>query len=154
MSSLSTSPAASTPRRFRLAIPHPAEGWSVLIAHAVVVVTTGVAMARIPDAPGVGGVVTLALAGMIFGLVLAKVRTTDLLAHLAAFMVGIVGAVTVVAEGLTTVSGSRVERLNYVGLALTDAFQQRSGVIIGGDQIVAGVMIGLMAWLVAILPAV
>ncbi len=121
----------------------------MLIAHAVVVVTTGVAMARIPDAPGVGGLVTLALAGMIFGLVLAKVRTTDLLAHLAAFMVGIIGAVSVVAEGLTAVSGSRVERLNYVGLALTDAFQQRSGVIIGGDQIVAGVMIGLMAWLVA-----
>ncbi len=121
----------------------------MVIAHAVVLATTGVAMSNIPDAPGTSGLVLLALGGMLFGLLLAKVRTTDLLAHVGAFMVGVLASTAVVAEGLTTVSTSRVERLNWVGVALTGALQRTSSGIADQDQLVGAVMIGLMAWLVA-----
>ncbi|MFM8530081.1 MAG: hypothetical protein ACKOD2_10480, partial [Ilumatobacteraceae bacterium] len=61
MSSIAPSPAAPFWRRIRIPSLNPAEGWSVVIAHAVVLATTGGAMSNIPDAPGTSGLVVLAV---------------------------------------------------------------------------------------------
>ncbi|HEU0116885.1 MAG TPA: transglutaminase domain-containing protein, partial [Thermomicrobiales bacterium] len=140
----STADRAAEPR-FRLA---PAEGWLTLFLHAVILVAAALTVGRAPMAPPRADLIVLTLGGLLCGLLLAKVRAPDLLAHALSFFVGAAVAMTLTAEHLTAI-GSRRQRLEFLFAQLGD-WQQSivSGQPIDDPRLFA-IVLGLTVWLVA-----
>ncbi|HEX5499886.1 MAG TPA: hypothetical protein VFX03_11685, partial [Thermomicrobiales bacterium] len=96
--------------RFRLA---PAEGWLTLFLHAVILVAAALTVGRAPMAPPRGDLIVLTLGGLLCGLLLAKVRAPDLLAHALSFCFGAAVALALTAERLDAI-GSRRQRIEFL----------------------------------------
>src|SRR3712207_9334123 len=75
----------------------PVEGWTIVLLHALLTLLAGWAVERAEWAPWLDRVAWVAPLGALFGLILAKCRVPDLLAHLLATGWGILLAVRITA---------------------------------------------------------
>ena len=137
--------AADRPRRLRRLVP--AEGWSVLVLHAVVLLAAAWTVELTPLAPPRADLVALALGGMLVGLGLGKLRAPDGLAHLLAFTSGLGVAAWLAAARIA--EGNELEALRWLGEQALEWY----GLIVSGRQVegpeLFGVVLGLTVWLVA-----
>ncbi|HET7095176.1 MAG TPA: hypothetical protein VFI22_16930, partial [Thermomicrobiales bacterium] len=138
---------ADRPARSRFTIA-PAEGWLTLLLHAVILVAAALTVGRAPMAPPRGDLIVLTLGGLLCGLLLAKVRAPDLLAHALSFAGGAAVAMGLTAERLEAV-GTRRQRFEFLIAQLGDWRQS----IVSGQQIddprLFAIVLGLTVWLVA-----
>lgn len=128
---------------------NPAEGWISVLLLAIVLLATAWTVARTEIAPDGLSVVALALGGLLTGLVLAKTRAPDLLAHLLAIVSGICASVLLAVERMPLAEGGRLARANALGdLAATWVVQAQTGAPLDDPRLLA-MMLGAAVWLVA-----
>ncbi|MGI9252155.1 MAG: hypothetical protein ACR2J8_00270, partial [Thermomicrobiales bacterium] len=143
---LSGQPNASSARSWWERI-RPAEGWSVLLFHLVVVLAAAWTVALTPNAPPRVDLAILAAAGLIFGYVMARLRAPDLAAHLLAFTIGLILSAWLASA--TMAGGGARERLSTVGVAAIEWYTK----ILAGERVsdpgLFAVILGLTIWLVA-----
>jgi transglutaminase-like putative cysteine protease len=127
----------------------PAEGWISVLLHMVLLLATAWTVERANWAPDQARLGVVAALGLITGLVLAKVRTPDLLAHLVALWLGVTVIVIIAVEGMADLSGSRRERLALLSEQSLEWYRALlSGRAIDDPRLFAA-LLGLTMWLVA-----
>lgn len=145
-------PAAPRPHRSlggALRGLHPAEGWSSVFLLAVVLLATAWTVARTEVAPDGLSMAILAIGGLLTGLVLAKLRAPDLLAHLLAILSGLLGSVLLAVERMPLGVDDRLARVNVLGdLILTWVAQAQAGARLDDPRLLA-IMLGTAVWLVS-----
>jgi hypothetical protein len=72
----------------------PAEGWSVVLPHMAALALTAYSITKIGSSERAGVLIPMILAGMLFGLAMAKLPVLDSLAHLGALLTGAVQSTT------------------------------------------------------------
>lgn len=125
----------------------PVEGWSPVLLHATLVVLMAGAIVRVDRPERFGILVPLALGGGILGFSLAKTHVVDLFAHVTAFLVGAMAAITISAVRYDDINGgwrTTLDRLQTRADRLYQAFDQAKP--LDDDLLVA--VIGITIWLV------
>jgi hypothetical protein len=143
-------PAVSrwNPRRIWSAL-QPAEGWSSVLLLAIMLLATAWTITRTeidPDGLSMG---TLALGGLLTGLVLAKSAAPDLLAHLLAILSGVMASLILAVERMPLAAGgrsARAEALLGLGQEWYATFQ--SGGRLEDPRLLA-IMLGAAVWLIS-----
>ena len=74
--------------RFRARL-HPIEGWSIVLLHALLIVTAASVVSRSGWVEVPQPLPILAALGALVGLILAKTRCPDIVAHLTACLLGV-----------------------------------------------------------------
>lgn len=153
MSSIAAAPpqASSLGQRFAawLRSLNPAEGWITVLLHLVLILTTAWAIERSDWAPDQSALPVLAGLGLLSGLLLAKMQTPDLLAHLVSLWIGVVASVVIAVERMPVDLGTRRERLSLLG---DQAFEWYRAILSGrsvDDPELFTLVLGLTIWLVA-----
>jgi hypothetical protein len=127
----------------------PAEGWSSVFLLAIVLLSTAWTVARTDVAPDGVSMAILATGGLLVGLVLAKLRAADLLAHLFAALSGLVASVLLAVERMPLAPGGRLERLRALNeLAVSWIATAQAGDRLDDPRLLA-IMLGMAVWLVA-----
>ncbi len=140
-------PRWSVTRAFRAITP--AEGWSSIFLLAIVLLCTAWTVARTDVAPDGVSMAILAIGGMFTGLILAKLSTPDLLAHLFAILSGIVGSLLLAVERMPLVEGGRLTRLTALADLSADwLIQAQAGEPLDDPRLLA-IMLGAAVWLVS-----
>lgn len=141
-------PARWSPARFARGLT-PAEGWLSAILLAIVLLSTAWTVARTDVAPDGISMAVLAIGGLLTGLVLAKLGTPDLLAHLFAILSGIFGSLVLAVERMPLVDGGRLARLNAMGeLGAQWISRAQAGDPLDDPRLLA-IMLGAAVWLVS-----
>lgn len=144
-----TQSAANTDRLGRVRALMPAEGWSTILLHIAIVVSTAWAVERASWAPERTALAVVAVLGLLTGLALAKLRAPDLLAHLVSLWLGVAVIVVIAVERMIESPGSRRERLAILGEQALEWYRAvLSGRAVDDPQLFA-VLLGLTMWLVA-----
>jgi hypothetical protein len=151
----SLAPAAAAPPRVRWSpvrawrAATPAEGWSSVLLLAIVLLATAWTVARTELAPDGLSMAALAMGGLATGLVLAKLRAPDLLAHLVAILSGSLGAVLLAVERMPLADGGRMARVRALGDLATEWIAlAQSGAPLDDPRLLA-IMLGAAVWLVS-----
>jgi hypothetical protein len=145
-------PAASVPRwslarGFRRI--SPAEGWSSVFLLLIVLLATAWTVARTDVAPDGPSMALLAVGGLLTGLLLAKLRAPDLLAHFLAVLSGVAGSVVLAIERMPLADGGRMQRARALaGLGVDWLGQAQSGQPLDDPRLLA-IMLGAAVWLVS-----
>lgn len=128
---------------------NPAEGWASVLLLTVVLLATAWTVARTEIAPDGPSMAALAIGGLLMGLVLAKIRAPDLLAHLIALFSGILGSLLLAVERMPLAEGGRLARANALGaLAAEWLAQAQTGAPLDDPRLLA-IMLGAAVWLVS-----
>ncbi len=128
---------------------NPAEGWASVLLLTVVLLATAWTVARTEIAPDGASMATLAIGGLLLGLILAKIRTPDLLAHLIALCSGLLGSLLLAVERMPLAEGGRMARVNALGaLAVEWLAKAQSGAPLDDPRLLA-IMLGAAVWLVS-----
>lgn len=153
MSSIAAAPpqAPSLSRRILAWLQglNPAEGWITVLLHLVLILSTAWAIELSDWAPDQGALPFIAAFGLLTGLVLAKMRTPDLLAHLGSLWIGLVVIVVIAVERMPADLGTYRERLSLLG---EQGFAWYRAVLSGrsvDDPELFTLVLGLTIWLVA-----
>ncbi|MBA2598341.1 MAG: DUF4129 domain-containing protein, partial [Chloroflexia bacterium] len=127
----------------------PAEGWASVFLLAIVVLGTAWTVVRTDVAPDGLSMGLLAIGGLFTGLVLAKLSTPDLLAHLFAILSGIFGSLLLALERMPLADGGRMARLTALAdLGAGWILQAQSGDPLDDPRLLA-IMLGAAVWLVS-----
>lgn len=128
---------------------NPAEGWITVVLHLVLILSTAWAIERSDWAPERSYLPVIAALGLISGLLLAKMRTPDLLAHLVSLWIGVIVSVVIAVERMPVDLGTRRERLSLLG---EQGFEWYRAILSGrsvDDPQLFTLVLGLTIWLVA-----
>ena len=153
---VSTTPGAVAPapppRWWTLIRPHqraPAEGWVSVMLLGIVLLATAWTVALADVALGRPSMVVLTIGGLLTGLLLAKVRVPDLLAHLLAIVSGVVATMLVVIETVSLAAGGRLARAIALGdMAQGWLAQWQTGQPLN-DPVLPALLLGVAVWLVS-----
>ncbi|MGH2617399.1 MAG: transglutaminase-like domain-containing protein, partial [Thermomicrobiales bacterium] len=127
----------------------PGEGWASVILLAIVLLCTAWTVSRTDVAPDGVSMAALAIGGLLTGLLLAKLSTPDLLAHLFAILSGIFASLLLAVERMPLAEGGRLERLNaLVDLSAEWLIQAQAGYPLDDPRLLA-IMLGAAVWLVS-----
>jgi transglutaminase-like putative cysteine protease len=135
---------AATPQGFG-----PAEGWSVVLPHLAALALTAYSITKIGSSERAGVLIPMILAGMLFGLVMAKLPVLDSLAHLAALFTGTIAALAASAVrevGLHALLTGRGRPIYNLGRDMADRLARGSSARLPDVEILA--LIALTLWLV------
>ena len=127
----------------------PAEGWVSVILLGIILLCTAWTVARTDVAPDGISMALLAIGGLLTGLVLAKLSTPDLLAHLFAILSGVFGSLVLAIERMPLADGGRLSRLSAMGdLGAQWIAQAQAGEPLDDPRLLA-IMLGAAVWLVS-----
>ena len=127
----------------------PAEGWASVVLLAIIALATAWTVARTEVAPDGASMAVLAVGGLFVGLVLAKLNTPDLLAHLFAILSGLMASFLLAVERMPLEGGGRLERFNaLVELSAHWMLQAQAGEPLDDPRLLA-IMLGAAVWLVS-----
>lgn len=127
----------------------PAEGWASVLLLAVIALATAWTVARTEVAPDGASMAGLAIGGLLVGLILAKLNTPDLLAHLFAILSGMITSFLLAVERMPLASGGRLERFDaLVALSAEWMTQAQAGEPLNDPRLLA-IMLGAAVWLVS-----
>jgi hypothetical protein len=147
-------PIAASPRR-RWSISRafgritPAEGWASVLLLAIIALATAWTVARTEVAPDGLSMAVLAVGGLFVGLILAKLSTPDLLAHLFAILSGLIASFLLAVERMPLADGGRLARLDaLVDLSAEWILQAQRGEPLNDPRLLA-IMLGAAVWLVS-----
>ena len=127
----------------------PGEGWATVILLGIVLLCTAWTVARTDVAPDSMSMSVLAIGGLLLGLVLAKLNTPDLLAHLIAILSGVSGSLLLAVERMPIADGDRLARLSALGdLGAQWLAQAQAGDSLDDPRLLA-IMLGAAVWLVS-----
>lgn len=141
-------PAAAVPAAPRRRSLVPAEGWSTLLLHLVVVLAAASTVELTPLAPARSDLALLSVGGVLAGLVLAKLRAPDLLAHLLAVVTGVAVAAWLAVAGVSG-PGSELVRLRALGAQALEWYRRALSGRPIDDPLLLSIVLGLTVWLVA-----
>ncbi len=142
-------PAPPGRLRDRLQRIVPAEGWTTVLLHGVILSATAWTVERAAWAPDRTHLAAVAILGLIVGLFLAKIHAPDLLAHLAAFWIGTAVVIAIAVERMGDGLASPRERLALLGEQALGWYRDiLSGHAIDDPRLFA-MLLGLTMWLVA-----
>lgn len=126
----------------------PAEGWSTILFHAVVILVAAWTLQQSDLSPALATVTCLALGGFLVGLLAAKLAVIDLVGHLSAVWFGIVLSAWLT---LDRVGGSQ-DRLERVRQFVSQSHEWYRQLLAGrriDDPHFFRLVLGLTVWLVA-----
>ncbi len=127
----------------------PAEGWASVLLLAIIALATAWTVARTEVAPDGSSMAVLAIGGLFIGLILAKLNTPDLLAHLFAILSGLLASFLLAVERMPLVEGGRLERFDaLVDLSAEWMIQAQAGEPLNDPRLLA-IMLGAAVWLVS-----
>jgi Transglutaminase-like superfamily/Domain of unknown function (DUF4129)/TgpA N-terminal domain len=127
----------------------PAEGWVSVILLGIILLCTAWTVARTDVAPDGFSMALLAIGGLLTGLVLAKLSTPDLLAHVFAILSGVFGSLVLAIERMPLTDGGRLSRLSAMGdLGAQWIAQAQAGEPLDDPRLLA-IMLGAAVWLVS-----
>jgi hypothetical protein len=120
-----------------------------VILLGIVLLSTAWTVARTDVAPDGISMALLAIGGLLTGLVLAKLSTPDLLAHLFAILSGVFGSLLLAIERMPLAEGGRLSRLSAMGeLGAGWTAQAQAGEPLDDPRLLA-IMLGAAVWLVS-----
>jgi hypothetical protein len=127
----------------------PAESWASVVLLAIIALATAWTVARTEVAPDGASMAVLAVGGLFVGLVLAKLSTPDLLAHLFAILSGLIASFLLAVERMPLGDGGRLERFDaLVDLSADWLVQAQAGEPLNDPRLLA-IMLGAAVWLVS-----
>ena len=127
----------------------PAEGWVSVILHGIILLSAAWTVARTDVAPDGVSMALLAIGGLLTGLVLAKLGTPDLLAHLFAILSGVFSSLVLAVERMPLAEGGRLSRLSAMGeLGVQWIAEAQAGEPLDDPRLLA-IMLGAAVWLVS-----
>jgi hypothetical protein len=127
----------------------PAEGWASVILLGIILLSTAWTVARTDVAPDGVSMAVLAIGGLLTGLVLAKLSTPDLLAHLFAIFSGVFASLLLAVERMPLALGGRWARLGALGdLGAQWLAQAQAGDPLDDPRLLS-IMLGAAVWLVS-----
>ncbi len=128
---------------------NPAEGWVSVTLLGIILLCTAWTVARTDVAPDGVSMALLAVGGLLTGLVLAKLSTPDLLAHVFAILSGVLGSFVLAIERMPLAEGGRLSRLSAMGdLGAQWIAQAQAGEPLDDPRLLA-IMLGAAVWLVS-----
>ena len=151
---VSAAPPIAAPRRRwslsrALARITPAEGWASIVLLAIIALATAWTVARTDVAPDGLSMAALAIGGLFVGLILAKLNTPDLLAHLFAILSGLFASFLLAVERMPLGAGGRLARLEaLLDLSAEWMIQAQVGEPLNDPRLLA-IMLGAAVWLVS-----
>ena len=153
MVSATQSRAAPAPRHWSIGRAFgritPAEGWSSVLLLAIIALATAWTVARTEVAPDGASMAVLASGGLFTGLILAKLNSPDLLAHLFAVLSGLFASFVLAVERMPLADGGRLARLRaLVDLSAEWMIQAQAGEPLNDPRLLA-IMLGAAVWLVS-----
>ena len=127
----------------------PAEGWVSVILLGIILLCTAWTVTRTDVAPDGTSMALLAIGGLLTGLVLAKLSTPDLLAHLFAILSGVFGSLVLAIERMPLADSGRLSRLSAMAdLGAQWIAQAQAGEPLDDPRLLA-IMLGAAVWLVS-----
>lgn len=127
----------------------PAEGWTTVLLHAIVVLTAAWTVDRGDLVIGLPTLAAVAVGGAGFGLLLAKVRVPDLLAHLLAMVVGGAVVVWAASDVINGGRGGRRDRLRLLWGQAEEWYDRTWEGKAADDVVLFGAVMAITLWLVA-----
>lgn len=127
----------------------PVEGWSVLAPHIAALALTAYSITKIAPPDRAGVLVPIAVGGLFFGLILAKLPVLDAVAHLSAIVTGVFVVMTLVAvrdTGLRLVVDERGHPVYQLGRDIVNRFARGSGTKLPDVEIVT--LVAMTLWMV------
>lgn len=126
-----------------------AEGWGVLLPHIAALALTAYSITKIGSGERASVLVPMTVAGLLVGLVLAKLPILDAFAHLVALTIGSISVLTVATAheiGWRTILRDHGRPVALLGRDIVDRFSHGSGTKLPDSELL--VLISLTLWLV------
>ena len=152
MVSVAHPPVAAAPQNrvlTRVRNLNPAEGWSSVFLLAMVLLSAAWTVTRTEVAPDGVSMAILAIGGLFVGLILAKLRAADLLAHLFAVLSGLVASIALAVERMPIAPGGRLERLFALNQLIVSWIAAAQAGEPLDDPRLLSILLGMAVWLVA-----
>ncbi len=145
-------PLLPRPRRL-IARLTPAEGWTVLLLHAIVLLIAAWTLQWANWAPARGDIALLTLGGLFVGLVLSKLHVPDFIAHACSVAIGLAVSIWTSFDRLAEVAPGRREQLRFLWDQALAWYRDRLGADSAEEQQITLVVMGVTIWLIAYMSA-
>ena len=131
----------------------PAEGWTIVALHGLVLLAAAWAVSRGGWSDVPPSLPFVAIAGAFVGLILAKTGCPDLLAHLTAFLTGVVAVVAWTAQIFAELGPTWQSRLTEIWSRGREWYNLASSGRQHDDRYLFIIVLGVTFWLVAYMAA-